>query len=109
MNRQIRVLVVDDLEEWREELVETLKQASFCADSASTVTQTLERLNEALYHLLILDIRLNDADPDNTDGIGLLNKLSERGLGEAMKVIILSAHGTQERMRTAFKDYNVAD
>src|SRR5205807_8219414 len=31
------------------------------------------------------------------------------GLSEATKVIMLSAYGTQEQMRLAFKDYKVAD
>jgi CheY-like chemotaxis protein len=109
MNRKARVLVVDDLEEWRDALVEKLQSTGFQADSASTAMQTIERLDEALYHLLVLDIRLDDADPNNTDGIELLSKLNQRGLGEAIKIIILSAYGTKEQMRLAFKDYSVAD
>ncbi len=109
MNRQGRVLVVDDLEKWREQLVETLQRDGFYADSASTATEVLQQLDETLYHLLLLDVRLVDADPSNQEGIDLLSELDERHLSEAIKVIILSAYGTQERMRTAFKDYKVAD
>src|SRR6266568_8386507 len=56
MNRQWRVLVVDDLEQWREQLVETLQGDGYYAGSASTATEVLQMLDEALYHLLILDI-----------------------------------------------------
>ncbi len=109
MNRQGRVLVVDDLESWREELIETLQHDGLHADSASTATEALQRLNESLYHLLVLDIRLVDADHTNVDGISLLGELEKRGLSEATKVIMLSAHDTKEHMRTAFRDYKVAD
>ncbi len=109
MNRQARVLVVDDLEKWRKELTTTLQREGFYTDSASTAAEVLERLHEALYHLLILDIRLEDADPGNTQGIDLLHELDKQGLTEATAVIILSAYGTQEQMRQAFKDYKVAD
>ena len=109
MSRQVRVLVVDDLAEWREELVETLQNANFQADSVSTAKQTIERLDEAFFHLLVLDIRMDDTDPSNIDGIELLGKLDKRGLNEAIKIIILSAYGTKDQMRLAFKDYNVAD
>ncbi len=109
MNRQGRILVVDDLESWREELVETLQHDGLHADSASTATEALQRLNETLYHLLVLDIRLVDADHTNEDGISLLRELEERGLSEATKVIMLSAHDTKEHMRMAFRDYKVAD
>jgi DNA-binding response OmpR family regulator len=109
MNTQGRVLVVDDLEPWREQLVETLQQDGFYAASASTATEVLEQLDEALYHLLILDIRLADTDPSNIDGIDLLRELEKRGLSEATKVIMLSAHDTKEHMRLAFRDYKVVD
>jgi CheY-like chemotaxis protein len=58
---------------------------------------------------VILDIRLEDSDPGNTDGIKLLDELEKRGLGESLAVIVLSAYGTQEHMRLAFKDFGVAD
>ncbi len=109
MNRQGRVLVVDDLEKWREQLVETLLRDGFYADAASTTAEVLQRLDETFYHLLLLDIRLVDADPSNQEGIGLLGELDKRGVSEATKVIILSAYGTPEQMRTAFKDHKVAD
>lgn len=109
MNRQGRVLVVDDLEPWREQLVEMLQYEGFHADSASTVTEVLQHLDETFYHILILDIRLVDADPLNEAGIELLDELDKRGLSEAMKVIILSAYGTKDQMRVAFRNHRVAD
>jgi CheY-like chemotaxis protein len=109
MNRKGRILVVDDLEKWRDQLVETLHSEGYYADSASTVAEVLERLDETFYHLLLLDVRLIDADPSNEEGLDLLDELDKRGLSESMKVIILSAYRTQERMRMAFKDHKVAD
>ncbi len=109
MDRQGRVLIVDDLEKWRKELAVTLQREGLYTDSASTSAEVLARLSEALYHLLILDIRLEDSDPSNTEGIDLLRELDKRGLSEATAVVILSAYGTQEQMRIAFKDFKVAD
>ena len=109
MNRQGRVLVVDDLEKWREQLVETLQHDGFYADAASTATEVLQRLDETLYHLLLLDVRLVDADPSNQEGIDLLDELDKRGLSDAIKIIILSAYGTKEQMRTAFAKHKVVD
>ncbi|HEY1348060.1 MAG TPA: response regulator [Ktedonobacteraceae bacterium] len=109
MNRQRRVLVVDDLEKWRDLLSEALGRDGFSTDTASTVAEVLEHLEETFYHVLVLDIRLVDAEPANEGGIDLLGELDRRGLIEATRVIILSAYGTPERMRLAFKDYRVAD
>src|SRR6266581_3376200 len=109
MIRQGRVLVVDDLEHWREELAETLQRGSFEVDSVSSTAEALKRLDTSSYHLLVLDIRMVDVDQSNTGGIELLRELDKRGLSEAIKVIILSAYGTKEQMRLAFRDHKVAD
>jgi CheY-like chemotaxis protein len=108
MDRPKRVLILDDLERWREQIVEILQNEGFLVDSASGVTEALERLHEALYHVLILDLRI-ESESGNRDGILLLEEMEKRGLHEGIKVIVFSAYGNQERMREAFKDYKVAD
>jgi len=109
MNRQGRILLVDDLPKWREQLVEILQGEGYFADSASSVAEALEKLKETFYHVLVLDVRMVPADSSNIEGIDLLGELDKLGLSEAIKVIILSAYGNQKRMRLAFKDYKVAD
>lgn len=109
--REGRVLIVDNLEKWREELVETLQRAGFYADSASSAAEALKSLNETLYHVMVLDIRMDETDQSqsNIDGINLLRELDKFGLSEATKVIMLSAYGTKELMRTSFREYKVVD
>ena len=109
MSKQGHVLIVDDEKQWRDELVETLDRGGLQADSVPTAAEALERLNQRLYHVLVLDIRMNESDFSNVDGIDLLDDLDRRGLTEATKVIMLSAYGTKEQMRKAFRDYKVAD
>src|SRR5216683_2115205 len=109
MDKPARILIVDNLPQWCEELVETLQREGFHAASASRVTEALELLNENLYHVLVIDIRMNETDHDNVEGIKLLQELDNRGLSEATKVIMLSAYGTEEQMRAAFREYKVAD
>ena len=106
-----RVLVVENLPEWREELVEILHKAEYQVDSASSLMEALKKLNETLYHVLVLDIRLDETDQSesNNDGIELLDHLKTSGLSKAIKVIILSAFGNIESARIAFRDYDVAD
>ena len=109
MSNQGRVLVVDDVSEWREELTEILERAGFLVDSASSMKEALGRLDETLYHLLVLDIRMDPLDPGDASGIDLLRELDTLGLNEAIKVIMLSAYDTKERIKLAFKEYKVAD
>lgn len=109
MDKQGRVLVVDDVEQWREALVEILERAGYHVDSVPTAMQALAQLDSTFYHVMVLDIRMNEADQSNIDGVGILLELDKRNLSEATKVIMLSAHGTIELMHTAFREYKVAD
>lgn len=109
MNRQGRILIVDDLEKWRKELVSILQREGFAATSANTSVLALEHLQTEIYHVVVLDIRLVDDDQSDSSGIDLLRELSKRGLSGATNVIILSAYGTHEQMREAFRNYGVAD
>jgi len=109
MNRQGRILIVDDEDQWRKELVETLERGGFQVDAVSRASEALARLSETSYHMVVLDIRLVQADRSNVEGIDLLEELYKRGLYEAIIVIMLSAFGTKEHMRTSFRKYKVVD
>lgn len=104
-----RILVVDDQERWRRELVETLHGAGYEADAASSIGEAVQLLNTRLYHVLALDIRMNDQDISNQEGIDLLKELNRQGLTEAIKIIVISGYSTKEQTRDAFKDFEVAD
>ena len=100
-----RILIVDDDEDWCKKLVEALQQSGYIADAVKDVPEALNKLSTAIYHIVVLDIRLRN----NAEGIDLLQELDRRGLKEATKVIILSGYGTMENMHRAFKDFEVAD
>jgi CheY-like chemotaxis protein len=113
MKRKRRILIVDDNQKWRDELVENLESHGYFADSAATGQGALKKLYQSVYHIVVLDIRLDDNEPAGStsamDGISVLKELDLRGLSESTKVIMLSAYGTKELMRTAFREYHVAD
>jgi CheY-like chemotaxis protein len=109
MNRQGRILVVDDLAKWRRALSSALQRGNFHVDTATTASEAMRRLEENAYHLLVLDIRMEALDPSNEEGMDLLRMLAEQGLDKAIGIIILSAYGTKEQMREAFMHSHVID
>ena len=98
-----RVLVVDDIDTWREELVETLERGGYEVEGAATVAEAHEKLAEHLFHLVSLDLSMNGSDSDR-DGLELLVELKRKQVGKSIKVIMISAFGTQEDVRLAFKE-----
>jgi CheY-like chemotaxis protein len=109
MQKQGHILVVDDKEQWRLALTGTLRGAGYDVQAASSIAEARELINSDLYHLLVLDIRMKEADPANIDGIDFLRELNGRGLGEAIEVVMLSGYGTLKQAREAFSEYKVAD
>jgi CheY-like chemotaxis protein len=109
MNRQGRILVVDDEARWRDELCSQLSRAGYTADSAGSVSGALQLIQERLYHVLVLDIRMVDGDKGNVEGMQFLDLLAELNYLEAVEIIMLSAYGSKAQMRTAFRRYRVAD
>lgn len=109
MKRLGRILIVDDQERWREALSATLRRGNFQVDTAATITQARAQLAATFYHMIVLDIRMEEADQGNVEGMHLLQAMEDSGLTSALAVIMLSAHGTREQMRTAFRQYRVAD
>jgi DNA-binding NtrC family response regulator len=70
MNRKGCVLVIDDLQNWRDIIAETLDRGGFDVSVVSSTIEAFEKLDQSLYHLLISDIRMEDSNPDNIEGIG---------------------------------------
>lgn len=100
---------MEDREDWRKILVEELERAHFSVDAVDTAQKARQLLEANLYHVLVLDMRLNDNDTSNVDGLTLLKEMDRQGLTDAIQVVMLSAYGTKDHMRVAFRDYKVAD
>jgi CheY-like chemotaxis protein len=109
VRRQGRILIVDDQERWQTVLSNTLRRGGFYVDTVATIKAAREQLRAYLYHLFVLDIRMEDTDPNNIEGIDLLREIDVEGLTQVSKVVMLSAYGTKEQMREAFREYRVAD
>lgn len=103
------ILLIDDLDEWRETLSRLLRREGFQVDTAGGRKEALERLDERMYHLVILDIRLAYLDESNVEGMTILDEIDERYGQDAIEKIMISAYGTKEQMREAFRKHDVFD
>jgi DNA-binding response OmpR family regulator len=89
----VRILVVEDEPKVAEVVVDALRETGLDVDSVSTGTAALERLLEAKYDLLVLDLMLPDQD-----GLEVCKRV--RVLGLSLPILILSArHRVDDRVR----------
>jgi DNA-binding response OmpR family regulator len=93
---QVRILVVDDERNIRNNLCALLESEGYRADGASDGEEGLRRVKEGRYDLAFVDIQM-----PKMDGLELLRYL--RGLRPKVPVIMLTAYGTAKRAVEAMK------
>jgi len=104
-----RILYIEDERTWQDLVEKILAQDGFQVDVASSFDVAIRKLKEALYHLAIIDIRLLDYEASDVSGMHILDTIDELGFGDGIEKMMMTAYATTERIRKAFKRYNVAD
>lgn len=107
--RPRRALVLEDEQSWRTVLIEALTELGFVAEGAANPAEARKLLEHGFYHLLMLDISMESGNADNAEGMQLLDELHQSDQRRALRVVILSGFGSQERYREAFVNYGVDD
>lgn len=111
MANEVRILVVDDEEIARQNLMHVLGREGWQVDCAADATQAMALLNATPYQLVLTDLRM-----PGTDGLALLHSIKERD--STLEVIVITAHASAgsavEAMRAgAFfyieKPFRIAD
>ncbi len=93
---QVRILVVDDERNIRNNLSALLDSVGYKVDTASNGDDALLRVKAGLYDIVLVDIQM-----PKMGGLELLGLL--RGLRPRMPVVMLTAHGTVARAVEAMK------
>lgn len=98
MTEAIRALVIDDESGPRLFFEETLRLEGYDVSSASSGEEALDRLRDATFDLILLDLRLGG----RIDGLRVLEAVRWRWPNTA--VVILTAHGSLESAMAAIRE-----
>lgn len=85
----MKILIVDDEPDLRDQLRETLRQQRYDVDTAADGEAALDRLFDGPYDLILLDVML-----PKIDGLRVLREIREAGI--RTPVLMLTAKGTVE-------------
>jgi FixJ family two-component response regulator len=72
-----KILVVDDLPDVRATIMGLLSDAGFEVSSASSKNDALRKLKTEKFNVAVLDIRLDETDEDNQDGLVLMHEINK--------------------------------
>ena len=96
-----KVLLVDDSRELLRVLEQLLKAEGFYVKSANNLAEALERIEAECFHVAVVDVRLDERDPSNRDGLQLMREL--RSLDPSTGIIILTIHADLDVVREALQ------
>jgi CheY-like chemotaxis protein len=96
-----RILVIDDLPDVRETLSGLLLDEGYDVCSVSSRAEALQKLDTEHFHIAVVDVRLDEEDEDNQDGILLMHEIKERDPSTA--VIILTGYANVKIVREALE------
>jgi len=82
LDKQARILIVDDDENIRKTMKAILEDEGYIVDSAASGKEAVEKTNDAQYNLALLDIRLPDME-----GVELL-KLMKDSVPRTRKIMV---------------------
>ncbi len=106
MNDKLRILVVEDDSSWQEIYEEVLVEENYLVEVATNLGEARKIIDSCFCHVAIVDIKLNKDDPENRDGLKVLQHIWE--LNEGTAGIVASAHA-KVSMFDEFRRYGVFD
>jgi CheY-like chemotaxis protein len=106
MNDRANVLVVDDSRSWLENYEEALTEQGYNVQVASDLKAALGLLDQQFFHVAVVDIRLDERDKDNFEGLDVLQRIWE--LDEGTAAIVVSGFPMADLL-PSFMAYQVFD
>lgn len=96
-----KILVVDDIKDWRITIRGVLQDAGYLVDNAGSVNDAVTLLEKNQYVAALLDIRLDETDEDNIAGLELAKTIKKKW--SDMKIVIITGYGTPTMMKMALE------
>jgi len=96
-----RVLIVDDLPDVCATLSGLLSDEGYDVRSVSSRVEALQMVDAERFHVAVLDVRLDEADEDNQDGLLLMHEIRERD--PTVAIIILTGYATVKMVQEALQ------
>ncbi len=96
-----RILVVDDLPDWRITLSGMLTEAGYQVKTADSLASALVLIKTTHFDLAVVDVRLDEPDESNTEGLDLAEAIRQDW--PAMKTIVITGYDTPETVKRAME------
>lgn len=100
-NSSDKLLVVDDLQDWQKTISGVLQDNGYDVAVAGSMADAIKLLGENIYDLALLDLRLDETNEDNVDGLKLAEIIKDRW--PKVKIVIFTGYGTPKILQKALQ------
>lgn len=94
-----KILVVDDLPDWRSMIGGLLRDAGYDVQVAEDEESAMRLLRRAPYHVAVVDLRLDEQDERNQAGLSLSERMKQ--YQPELAIIIFTGHADLEAVKIA--------
>jgi two-component system nitrogen regulation response regulator NtrX len=94
MNSKPSLLVVDDIKDWQITIGGVLRDNGYDVATAGSMDEAIVLLDNNDYALALLDLRLDETDEGNVDGLKLAEIIRKRW--PKVKIVIVTGYGTPD-------------
>lgn len=94
MEQKPKILLLEDLQNWQDTISRLLVLNDYDVVTASSLDAAIDLLRAKTFDVAIVDIRLNEGDVNNMDGIVFLDEIEKYYIEDRTHVIMLSGHAT---------------
>lgn len=100
-NSSTKLLVVDDLKDWQKTIGGVLQDQGYDVSLAGSVDDAVSLLSDGEYDLALLDIRLDETDEENIEGLTLAETIRDRW--PKVKIVIITGYGTPDTLQRSME------
>jgi len=101
---KLKVLLVEDDKSWQDIYKRNIEKLGYDIRIVGSKNDAVEVLEQESFDLSIVDVRLDEADEHNRDGLQVLERISK--LGENTRSIVVTGHGDLRIARDALQRYD---
>lgn len=105
-----KILIVDDLPDWRKTMSGLLTDRGYSVKDVGSAESAIQLLENEYFNIAILDVRLDESDEGNRDGLALMRQIKKRW--PTIEVIILTGYAelsmAQEALNADTNGYRFA-
>ncbi len=99
--KKFQILVVDDIDDWRKTLSGLLREEGYKVDVADSYEAAVKLLRSQKIDLAILDVRLDETNENNSQGLDLAAEIKRRWA--SVKTIVITGYDSPEIVKRAME------